>query len=58
LIHGSVYTDFDYKKASELLGVPEDLLKDRIVSLRELGVDEETFLKLLRAKLIRVKERS
>ncbi len=47
LIQGSVYEDFDYERASELLGVDEVLLKSRITSLREVGLDKEKFLKKL-----------
>ncbi len=47
LIQGSVYEDFDYGKASELLGIDEVLLKNRITSLREVGLDKEKLLKRL-----------
>ncbi len=45
LIHGSVYIEFDYKLASEFLNTSQQLLKDRIVSLAELGISEGEFLK-------------
>ncbi|EDP76106.1 hypothetical protein HG1285_18089 [Hydrogenivirga sp. 128-5-R1-1] len=54
LVHGSVYTDFDYKKAAEMLGVPEELLRDRIVSLRELGISEEDFLESIKKVFVMV----
>lgn len=47
LIHGSLYVDFDYAKACELLGVPEGLLRDRIISLSELGVGEMELIESL-----------
>ncbi len=51
LVHGSVYTDFDYEEASRLLGVSEEALRRRIISLKEMGIDEEEFVKLLSRKL-------
>ena len=51
LIHGSIYIDFDYEHASRLLGVPKELLRERIVSLRELGIEESIFLKVLHQEL-------
>ncbi len=51
LVHGSVYTEFDYRRARELLGVPEEALRDRIVSLREMGIQEEKFLGKFRLNL-------
>ncbi len=47
LVHGSIYTDFDYRRAQDLLGIPEEVLRERIVSLKEIGVEEEEFLKSL-----------
>ncbi|WP_461828882.1 lipoyl protein ligase domain-containing protein [Aquifex sp.] len=47
LAHGSVYTRFDYQKASSILGVRENLLRERVTSLEELGVEEESFRRLL-----------
>jgi len=47
LLHGSVYIDFDYRKAEEVLGVKAELLKSRLVSLKELEVDVEAFKQLL-----------
>ncbi len=47
LIQGSVYEDFDYDSASEILNVDKFLLKNRITSLREVGLDKEKFLKKL-----------
>ncbi len=47
LAHGSIYVRFDYKKASNILGVEENLLRERIISLEELGIKEENFRKLL-----------
>lgn len=47
LAHGSVYIRFDYKKASFILGVEENLLRERVTSLEELGVEEGFFKKLL-----------
>lgn len=47
LLHGSVYVDFDYRKAQDILGVPEEVLKGRILSLRELGIGEESFARAL-----------
>ena len=44
LVHGSVYIDFDYGKAQDLLGIPENVLRNRIVSLKELGVEEALFV--------------
>jgi lipoate-protein ligase A len=38
LIHGSVYVDPDYGRLARILGLEEDELRRRIVSLRELGV--------------------
>ncbi len=46
LIHGSIYETFDYKKASEILKVPEDYLRDRVISLEEIGVSTEEFIKI------------
>ncbi len=51
LLHGSIYTDFDYRSAEELLSIPEKALRERIVSLRELGIGEEEFLSHLRLNL-------
>ncbi|MDQ7082821.1 MAG: hypothetical protein Q9N34_07640 [Aquificota bacterium] len=38
LAHGSVYLRFDYRTASDLLGVNEADLRRRIISLEELGI--------------------
>ncbi|NPB07950.1 MAG: lipoate--protein ligase [Aquificae bacterium] len=47
LLHGSVYLNFDYGRAEEILGVKEELLRSRVVSLQELGVNPEEFKQLL-----------
>jgi len=47
LIHGSVYVEFDYKEAEKILGVREEVLRNRITTLKELGIEEEEFRKLL-----------
>ncbi len=46
LIHGSVYVDFDPQTASELTGVPPGRFRERIVTLREMGLGEEFLLGL------------
>ncbi len=51
LLHGSVYTSFDYSAASRLIGVSEKLLRDRVVSLSDIGIGEEDFLTILEEKL-------
>lgn len=51
LIHGSIYVNFNYEEASKLLGVPEELLRSRIVSLKELGIDERFFIETLHRQL-------
>ena len=48
LVHGSIYTEFDYTRARNLLGIPEEVLRKRIVSLKELGVEERKFLSSLK----------
>lgn len=47
LAHGSVYTRFDYQKASFILGIEKNLLRKRVTSLEELNIKEENFRKLL-----------
>ncbi len=47
LAHGSIYLNFDYKRASELLGVDEDLLRKRITSLKEMDINYTQFLTAL-----------
>ena len=47
LVHGSVYTEFDYAKVQELLGIPEKALRERIVSLKELGLEEKELITTL-----------
>ncbi|RLJ70341.1 lipoate-protein ligase A [Hydrogenivirga caldilitoris] len=54
LVHGSVYLDFDYERVQELIGVPAELLSERIVSLRELGIEEEEFITVFLHNLQRV----
>ncbi len=51
LLHGSVYVDFDYDEASRILEVDKELLKSRVISLREMGLREEEFLKTLSSRL-------
>ncbi len=47
LVHGSVYTEFDYAKVQELLGISEKALRERIVSLKELGLEEKELITTL-----------
>ena len=51
ILHGSVYVDFDYDEASRILGVDKAILKSRVISLREMGLREEEFLKTLSSRL-------
>ena len=52
LVHGSVYTGFDYGRAHELLGIPEEVLRWRILSLKEFSIGEEEFLKVFKEALV------
>ncbi len=52
LLHGSVYTSFDYGTASRLLGIPEEFLRKRIVSLKELDIEERDFLDVFSSLLV------
>ena len=55
LAHGSIYTSFDYRIASEVLGVEESLLRRRIVSAEEMGIKEGDLVEaLLSAVCLRV----
>ncbi len=47
LIQGTVYEHFDYSTASEILKVEEELLRERITSLREVGMDRKEFTEKL-----------
>lgn len=47
LIHGSLFLSLDYKLLEKLTGVGERELKNRIVSLEELNVEEGEVLKVL-----------
>ncbi len=44
LAHGSIYVYFDYAKASEILGIDRDILKSKVISLKELGIKKENFI--------------
>ncbi len=50
LLQGSVYEFFDFKRASDLLGVPEKELRSRIITLEELPLKGE-FILLLKKRL-------
>ncbi|MCS6998619.1 MAG: lipoate--protein ligase [Aquificaceae bacterium] len=44
LIHGSLFIDMDYDYFEKLTGIEKDRLKERMVTLRELGVEVEGVL--------------
>ncbi|MGB9874139.1 MAG: lipoyl protein ligase domain-containing protein [Hydrogenobacter sp.] len=47
LLHGSVFLDLDYTVASQIIGVPEDELRRRIVCAQDLGLSKEDVLQVL-----------
>jgi lipoate-protein ligase A len=47
LIHGSLFLSLDYQLLEKLTGVGERKLKDRIVSLEELNIEEGEVLRVL-----------
>lgn len=50
LIHGSVYVKFDFGIGASLLRVSEKDLKDRVITLEELGIKKEDFVCALQEK--------
>ena len=50
LIHGSVYVRFDFGIGASLLGISERELKDRLVTLEELGIKREDFIRALQER--------
>lgn len=46
LIHGSLFLDLDYGLLSDISGVPEARLKERIITFKELGMDKKDVLKV------------
>ena len=52
LIHGSIYEKFDYDKASRILKINKEVLRKRVISLKELGIESHKFRKLLYSYLI------
>ncbi len=51
LVHGSVNTNLDYQTASQILQVPEERLRERLLSLDLLGIEEAQFLQALSKSL-------
>jgi lipoate-protein ligase A len=51
LIQGTVYESFDYPKAAQILNTDEDILRERITSLREVGIEKEYLLSRLKSFL-------
>lgn len=47
LIHGSIFLDFDYTVASQIIGLSEDELRRRIVCAQDLGLSKEDVLQVL-----------
>jgi len=47
LIHGSIYISFDYQKASRVLNMNADLMKERIVSAEDIGIGENLLEEIL-----------
>ena len=58
LIHGSVYETFDYEEASRILDVEERLLRDRVVSLADIGIDNRDFASALTLTMKDLAERA
>ncbi len=46
LIHGSIYVMFDYERASRILDIDSELLRERTVPLVEMGIDKEEAIEL------------
>ncbi len=56
LIHGSVYITFDTERASKVLGVEEGILKKRILSLSEMGIEARDVKERLTQAFLRKRE--
>ncbi len=48
LIHGSIYLKFDYNRASRILNIESELLKERVAALVEVGVDKGKVIELFK----------
>lgn len=49
LIHGSLFWDMDYSYFEKLTGIRADILRQRIITLRELGLEEKDLFGILKA---------
>lgn len=47
LIHGSIFINLDYERASEIIHVPKDRLMERLVCANEIGLSMEEILQAL-----------
>ncbi len=48
LIHGSLFLDLDYGLLSRLSHMPEESLRGRITTFKEMGIDKEEVLKVFK----------
>ncbi|MFN7064880.1 MAG: lipoyl protein ligase domain-containing protein [Aquificaceae bacterium] len=55
LLHGSLFWDMDYKYFEGLTGIGAEGLRERIITLKELGLKEGDVLELLRTFYCKIK---
>jgi lipoate-protein ligase A len=54
LLHGSLFWTLDYLKAEQIMGIPSERLRDRIITFEELSVSWEELLKAVEDFFTRV----
>lgn len=45
LLHGSLFWTLDYLRAEQIMGIPSERLRDRMITFEELSVSREELLK-------------
>jgi len=54
LLHGSLFWALDYLKAEQIMGIPGEKLRDRMITFEELSVSREELLKAVKDFFTRI----
>jgi len=54
LLHGSLFWALDYLKAEQIMGIPSEKLRDRMITFEELSVSREELLKAVKDFFTRI----
>jgi lipoate-protein ligase A len=54
LLHGSLFLALDYLRAEQIMGIPSERLRDRMITFEELSVPREKLLKAVKDFFTRI----